>query len=415
MMNLTAKQQYMDTLRPRYLKASKKEKGKILDEYCRNTGEERKYAIKKFREKVKIKTKEKRKPRQEYYDGTATVALAKMWRIFDRPCGQRLATSLREETDRLRSLGELQCSDEVASKLKQITSSTIDKKLAHTKEVEKMKRRYRPTHTFPLKNEVPTKTAAELDRANPGVMQIDFVEHGGPSSAGDYVNSLSITDIFSGWWEGDGVMGKGQRRALEAIDKARGRCPFSWREMHPDNGSNIMNYHIFKYGEDKNIALSRSRPYQKNDNCFVEQKNSTHIRQQVGYLRYDTEAERKTLSVLYRRELALYKNFFQPVIKLESKMRVKGKIKKKYDEAKTPYARLMESDRISAAQKKGLRQVYKSLNPAELKRKIDRRLRELERAHDRKVNQRKEVNSQLVSGVSVSSLIIQPKRVRCHS
>ncbi len=102
--------------------------------------------------------------------------------------------------------------------------------------------------------------------------------------------------------------------------------------MHPDNGSNIMNYHIFQYGENKRITLSRSRPYQKNDNCFVEQKNSTHIRQPVGYLRYDTETERKILSALYRNELRLYKNFFQPVIKLAEKTRVKGKVKKKYDQ-----------------------------------------------------------------------------------
>jgi hypothetical protein len=415
MMNLTSKQQYMDTLRPRYLKASKKEKGQILDEYCRNTGEDRKYAIKKFREKVKTKTREERKPRSEYYDGEVRAALVVMWRIFDHSCGQRLETSLREETDRLRKLGELVCSDEVANKLKQITSSTIDKKLAHAKEVESTKRRYRPTHNFPLKNEVPAKTAAELDRSRPGVVQIDFVENCGSSVAGEYVNSLSVTDIFSGWWEGDAVMGKGQQRALKAIDRARQRCPFNWTEMHPDNGSNIMNYHIFQYGEDERITLSRSRPYQKNDNCFVEQKNSTHIRQPVGYLRYDTEAERKILSSLYRNELRLYKNFFQPVIKLESKTRVAGKIRKKYDQARTPYARVMESDQISSRQKARWRRRYESLNPAELKRRIERKLALLQKVYDRKKNQRKEVIPELVPAVSVSKLIIQPKRVRCHS
>jgi len=262
-----------------------------------------------------------------------------------------------------------------------------------------MKRRYRPTHTFPLKNEVPTKTAGELDRENPGVIQIDFVEHGGPSSAGEYVNSLSVTDIFSGWWEGDAVMGKGQRRALTAIDRARRRCPFAWREMHPDNGSNIMNYHIFHYGQTNSIDLSRFRPYHKNDNCFVEQKNSTHIRQEIGYLRYDIEAERKMLSALYRNELRLYKNFFQPVIKLVEKTRVKGKIKKKYDRPKTPYARLMESDRLSPAEKESMCRLYESLNPAELRRKIDDRLKALQKVHDRKTGRRKEVNPKLATGV----------------
>lgn len=389
----------MDTLRPRYLKAGKKEKGEILDEYCRNTGEERKYAIKKFRSQVTVKTKAERKPRKEYYDGQARAALVTMWRIFDYSCGQRLETSLREETDRPRRLGELKCSEETAGKLKRITSSTIDKKLAHEKEVEKTKRRYRSPHTFPLKNEVPVKTAAELDRSRPGVVQIDFVENCGSSVAGEYVNSLSVADIFSGWWEGDAVMGKGQQRALTAINKTRERCPFNWREMHPDNGGNIMNYHIFQYGEEEKIALSRSRPYRKNDNCFVEQKNSTHIRQPVGYPRYDTKAERKILSALYRNEPRLYKNFFQPVIKLAEKTRVKGKIKKKYDRPQTPYARLMESGRLSAAEKEDLRLLYESLNPTELRRKIDRRLAELQKVHDRKTRQRKEVNPKLTAGV----------------
>jgi hypothetical protein len=328
MMNVEAKQQYMKTLRERYLQADRKEKGRILDEYCRNTKEDRKYAIKKFRYIVKIKKKEERKRRTEYYDGNVRAALAVMWKIFDNPCGQRLETILRNETDRMRKLRELICSDDTAVKLKRITSSTIDKKLAHEKELEFIKRKYKPTHTFPLKNEIPAKTSAELDRENPGVVQIDFVEHCGVSAAGEYVNSLSMVDIYSGWWEGGAVMGKGQERALCAINEARNRSPFIWREMHPDNGSNIMNYHILSYALREGIDLSRSRPYKKNDNCFVEQKNSTHIRKPIGYLRYTTEAEKNILSALYQNELRLYKNFFQPVIKIISKTRVKEKIKK---------------------------------------------------------------------------------------
>jgi len=381
-MDIKTKQQYMETLRERYLKGNKKEKGKILDEYCRNTGEERKYAIKKFR--YKVKPKECRQKRKEYYDGYVKAALVSMWRIFDYPCGQRLATLLKDETDRMRRLGEIVCSNEVAKKLKKITSATIDRKLEHEREVELNKRKYKPTHTFPLKNEVPVKTSAELDRENPGVTQIDFVEHCGASVSGEYVNSLSITDIFSGWWEGDAVMGKGQERALLAIDEAKNRSPFNWREMHPDNGTNIMNYHIYKYGLNNNISLSRSRPYKKNDNCFVEQKNSTHIRKEFGYLRYDTELERKIMLDLYQNELRLYKNFFQPVIKLASKVRFKGRVKRKYDKAKTPYRRLMESDKVSREKKKELEMIYESLNPAELKRNIEKKLNALQKAYDKK-------------------------------
>ena len=381
-MDTNAKQQYMETLRKRYLKSNKKAKGEVLDEYCRNTGEDRKYAIKKFRYKVRLKANRKKK--KEYYDGYVKAALAAMWKVFDYPCGQRLETILKEETDRMRRLNELVCSDEVADKLKRIASATIDRKLEHEREVELNKRKYKPSFTFPLKNEVPVKTNAELDRKNPGTVQIDFVEHCGVSASGEYVNSLSVVDIYSGWWEGDAVSGKGQERALKAIDAARKRSPFDWKEMHPDNGGNIMNYHIYQYGLDRGISLSRSRPYKKNDNCFVEQKNSTHVRKAMGYLRYDTELERALISDLYQNELRLYKNFFQPVIKLVSKTRFKGKIKRKYDKAKTPYKRFMESDGISPERKEELKAIYESLNPALLKSNIEKKLNRLQNAYEKK-------------------------------
>jgi hypothetical protein len=382
----------METLRTHYLKASKKEKGKMLDEYCRNTGMDRKYVIKRFRYKAKVREKEgkgeQRKARKETYDGAVKAALAAMWKIFDYPCGQRLSSILKTETERMRTLGELACSDETAEKLKEIVPSTIDEKLKHEKEVERQKRKYAKTRSPLLCSKVPTKTSAELDRENPGVEQIDFVEHCGMSAAGAYVNSLSVTDLCSGWWEGGAVMGKGQERALSAIAEARERSPFPWREMHPDNGGNIMNYHLYQYAEKNGVAFSRSRPYKKNDNCFVEQKNSTHVRQVVGYLRYDTEEERGIIDDLYRNELRFYKNFFQPVMKLKSKTRIGGTVKKKYDTPKTPYRRLMEST-ISKTQKDELERVYESLNPADLKRKIDAKLAALYRAYQKKNGSRK--------------------------
>lgn len=408
-MNTDARRQYMQTLREQYLEGSKKEKGAILDEYCKNTGQDRKYAIKKFRYRtpapVADGTRRKRKPRKEHYDGPVRTALALMWKIFDYPCGQRLASILRRETERMREFGELVCSDETAEKLKRIVPSTIDVKLAHTKEVERMRRKYRKTHTSLLCAMVPTKTAADLDRSAPGVVEIDFVEHCGMSAAGEYVNSLSVTDIFSGWWEGEAVMGKGQERALAAIEETRRRSPFRWRELHPDNGGNIMNYHVYAYTQKHSIVYSRSRPYKKNDNCFVEQKNSTHVRQVVGYLRYDTENEQAIIGGLYRSELRLYKNFFQPVMKLVAKTRVGGKIKKKYDTPKTPYERLVASKGISPAQKKELRRQYERLNPAELKRTIDAKLRTLQRAHERKNGSPKVDASRITNKKFVPSMV----------
>lgn len=418
MMNIEARKQYMETVRERYLKGSKKEKGRILDEYCKNTGQERKYVSKKLRYKIKLKPEDSaRKPRKEYYDGYVRSALVRLWTIFDYPCGQRLAPLLKDESTKLRALGEISCSQETLFKLQRITPSTIDKKLTHEKEVMRNKRKYASKRNFLISNKVPVKTSAEQDRLTPGQEQIDCVEHCGTSAAGDYVNTLSIVDIYSGWWEGEAIMGKGQERALTAIDEARKRSPFTWKEIHPDNGGNILNIHVYNYAQQQRITMSRSRPYKKNDNCFVEQKNSTHVRQVVGYLRYDTAEEQTIMKGLYRNELRLYKNFFQPVMKLASKERVKGKIHKKQGTAMTPYKRLMESSTVKKATKTQLQKLYASLNPAELKRNIDAKLKLLYQAHQKKNGlpvEASHVSKKLIMP-TVSKYIIQSIPFRCHS
>jgi hypothetical protein len=385
MMNFESRNQYMETLRKKYISANKKEKTEILNEYCENTGQDRKYVIKKFWYKAKLKLAGSvRKPRKEYYDSLVKSALAKLWAIFDYPCGQRLEPMLKDESAKLRALGEIECSDETLLKLQKITPSTIDLKLAHAKQDLTNKRKYASKKNSLVASKVPTKTSAEQDRTTPGQEQIDCVEHCGTSASGDYVNSLSAVDIFSGWWEGEAVMGKGQERALIATDAARKRSPFKWKEMHPDNGGNILNIHIYNYAQQHGIAMSRSRPYKKNDNCFVEQKNSTHVRQVVGYLRYDTPLEQEIMNDLYRNELRLYKNFFQPVMKLASKERIKGKIHKKQGQAITPYKRLMASPAMPETAKVQLQKLYESLNPAQLKRSIDAKLALLYKAYQKK-------------------------------
>ena len=380
-MNLEARKQYMETLRKRYLKADKREKGKILDEYCRNTGQERKYVIKKFRYKVKLK--DFRKPRKEYYDGYIRAVLAEIWKIFDYPCGQRLKPLLETETERLREINEISCSDIVADKLKTMGSATIDRKLTHEKEVLLLNRKYKTRNPL-LSHRIPIKVSAEFDRNIVGQTQVDFVEHCGTSASGEYANSMSFVDVCSSWWEGESVMGKGQERAFEALKSIRNRLPFSLLGIHPDNQSNLINEHVYRYSQKEGIEFTRSRPYKKNDNCFVEQKNWTHVRKFVGYLRYDTQKELEILNDLYRNELRLYKNFFQTVIRLKEKSRVNGKIHKKYGKAKTPYQRLMESGQIDVRTKQELKKTYERLNPAELKREIDRKLNLLYKAYKAK-------------------------------
>ncbi len=200
-MNIETRKQYMEILREKYLRANKKEKGRILDEYCNNTGQERKYVIKKFGYKVKLK--ENRKKRTEYYNNLVKPTLVEIWKISDKPCGQRLKALVEDELDKLKRLGEIKCSDETAGKLKKMSSATIDRKLGHEKEVLKLNFKYSTKKKeFTLLGQVPIKTNADLDRAISGNILMDCVEYCGMSASGEYANSPTTIDILSGWWEG---------------------------------------------------------------------------------------------------------------------------------------------------------------------------------------------------------------------
>ncbi len=381
-MDMKARNQYLKVLQERYLKASKKEKGKILDEYCRNTGQTRKYVIRKINSEIPEK-RSKRKKRW-LYDGEVIVALVKVWEIFDYPCGQRLAPLLREEVERLRNLGELRISNEVEKKLISISPASIDRKLRHEKEViGNLRRKGFSKPKSLLYQKIPMRLN-DWDTSQIGNLEIDMVEHCGSTKRGFYINSLSLTDIGSGWWEGAGIMGKGQEPTLKALDKIRKRTPFPWLEIHPDNDSPFINAHLLRYCEKESIRFSRSRPGRKNDNCFIEQKNWTHVKKVLGYLRYDTTEELIIINDLYENELRLYKNLFQPVMKLKEKIREGGKVHRKYDTPKTPYQRLMESNQISEEKKGELRRIYLSLNPAQLKREIEAKLDRLFEIYQKK-------------------------------
>jgi len=407
-MDTESKRQYMETLRKQYLKSNKQEKGIILDEYCKRTCEDRKHAIKKFRYKVKLKKPHERKKRPKIYIGQVIVDLVKVWDIFERPCGQRLKTLLEDEVDKLRRLNELKCSDEIAQQLKKMSPSTIDRRLNRTKEDLKLNLKYKKKRDMTLLSLVPTKTSVDLDRNIPGNTQIDCVEHCGASASGEYVNSLTTVDILFGWTENEALMGKGQRAAVNGVHNCNKRSPIDWCEIHPDNGSNILNYHMLEYAKQNNIELSRSRPYKKNDNCFVEQKNSTHVRKPFGYLRFDTKEELDIMNNLYRNELRIYKNFYQPVMKLTEKLRIKGRVHRKYDKPQTPYKRIMASPLIKDSVKKELTKTYENSNPAELKRQIDIKIKKLYKAYKKK-NEGKNItiDKQLVTSMVSYHLIHQ--------
>lgn len=379
-----SRNEYLKVLRERYLEAiTRKEKSWILDEYCANTGQVRKYVIRKIQPGVDLKPKQ-RKKRKEIYDGQVRAALARIWEIFDYPCGQRLKPLFKLELDRLRRLGELKASDEVTEKLKRISSATIDRKLKHQRGLLHLSRsKARPKPGSLLKQKIPIRLT-EWDTSQLGYVEADMVVHCGSSTLGEYVNTLSTTEISSGWWEGEAIMGKSQEHSFWALKQIRKRTPFAWRGLDSDNGSEFINQILYKYCHKERIEFTRSRPNRKNDNAYIEQKNWTHVRKVLGYLRYDTLEELMIINDLYHHELRLYKNFFQPVMKLQSKERIGGRVKRKYDVPRTPYQRLMESEQIPEEAKEELQRIYLSLNPAELKREIDAKLEELYKIYEEK-------------------------------
>lgn len=384
-MNMNARNQYLKVLQEKYfMTRSRKDKSSILDEYCGNTSQNRKYVIRKLSSPISLVIR-RRGGKPVIYDGQVKAVLAKTWEIFDYPCGQRLAPVLRTEVDRLRVQEELVIPNEIADKLKRISPRTIDRALRRQKEALHLNQKYRQKRNPLIYQKIPVK-AGGWDRVLPGQLQVDLVEHCGQSASGPYGNTVSVAEIAFGWWEGEAVMGKGQEASFDALKRIRERSPFNWVHIHSDNDKSFINWHLLRYCEAEGIEFSRSRSYQKNDNNFVEQKNSTHVRSVIGHLRYDTEKELYLINNLYRNELRLYKNFFQPVMKLKEKIREKGKVHRKYDTPRTPYQRLMESEKIPEENKKELRKLYQRLNPAELKRKIDEKIHRLFKVYEEKEN-----------------------------
>jgi len=365
-----SREQYLERVREEYRNGDKKTKTRLLNEARKRTRLNRKVLIGKLAHPPVAKTQRKRGPRKPTYAREVQAALIQVWEMFDYPCGQRLAPALRKEVQRLRKEKELLCPDEVAAKLERISGKTIDRLLAREKRVRGLRLNRNPSAHPLLYQRVPVKVASEWDTAQVGNLQLDYVFHCGRSTGGEYVHTLSAADIATGWWEGEPIMGRSQAATKEGMERIRQRLPFRIREIHPDNDSGMINDLLWRYCQDAKIKMSRSRPYRKNDNCWVEQRNWTHVRKVAGYRRLDTAGELAILRELYE-SVTLYKNFFQPTIKLVEKIRVAGKIHRKYDEPRTPYQRLMESGQISQAAGKRLQARYESLNVAALHRRIE--------------------------------------------
>jgi hypothetical protein len=375
-MDMHSREQYLAALREEYLRSNKKQKTRLLNEARKRTKLNRKVLIRKLTHVPAAAGKRKRGSRGTTYGVDLKAPLIQIWELFDFPCGQRLAPILREQTERLRASGGLKCSQKVAGLLQEISPKTIDRLLKREREVRCLKQQRRPPVHPLLYQRVPVKTSADWDRQEVGNLQLDYVLHCGRSTAGEYLLTLSATDIATGWWEGVAQLGRSQKATQESLEGIRRRLALRVREVHPDNDSGILNDLLWNYCRRHRIRMSRSRPYQKNDNAWVEQKNWTHVRKVVGYGRFTTAAQCELLKALYE-ATADFRNFLQPAMKLREKVREGGKVRRVYEEPRTPYQRLLQLGKLKPQQRRALEKRYQSLDPVKLRRRIEQLRSEL--------------------------------------
>ena len=366
-----------------YRRGSKKSKGVILTQFVEATGYNRVYAARLLRNQgkrivvkpgivVEASARVKRTPpgRDKYYDEAVVKALKKLWAIADHICGKRLVVFIRETLACLVRTGELRISAEVHAKLMRISAASIDRLLAPERKKHELKGRSGTKPGTLLKHQVPVRTFAQWDDAQPGFTELDLVGPDGGSTAGEYCQTLDATDVATGWSEQVAVPTKAQLWVFEAIGEMRNRLPFPLLGLDSDNGSEFINHHLVDYCEQNQITFTRSRAGRKNDSCYVEQKNWTIVRRFAGYGRYEDHDACACLNELYAlvRE---YVNFFMPSQKLIEKVRDGSRVTPRYDAPQTPYQRVLASDAVEAATKRRLKRHYATLNPAELKRRIE--------------------------------------------
>ena len=374
MMNINERYKYLRIMRPRYRAATKKDRGQLLDEMEKITGLDRKSLIRLLN--GSLERQPRRQERGSIYGAEVTAALAVIAESLDYVCAERLTPNLVWTAEHLEAHGELQLSDELRQLLGQISISSVQRRLATLpQERPRLHRKGRPvgptlTRDIPMLRMPWTET-------EPGHFEIDLVHHCGPSASGDYGYTLQWIDVATGWSERVAVLGRGYRVMEDAFLRILRRLPFPARELHPDNGSEFFNAHMLRFFGKKvhGARVSRSRPYHKNDNRFVEQKNSSLVRDYLGYDRLDTVAHILALHQLYD-AMWIYYNLFQPVLHLVAKEVVPAtadhpaRLRRHHDDARTPFDRLCATGVLETPRREQLERLRDRTNPRRLREAI---------------------------------------------
>jgi hypothetical protein len=370
-MTRTSKRQYLLKVKNRYLSGDKRLKNRILDEFCAVCGYSRKYAIRLLNGRL-TRVVKKRGRRSQYNCPDFKLALERIWRSSDKLCSKSLKSAMPEFLEHYsKHYGELEVT--VRDKLLRVSPATIDRILKGTRAKYGRGRSGTRPGTI-LREEIPIRTDF-FDVSVPGYVEADTVAHCGQSLSGSFVWSLTVTDINTTWTEVRGVWNKGATGIIEAIREIELILPFALLGFDSDNGSEFLNHHLVNYFLGKHVNFTRSRPYKKNDNAHVEQKNWTHARRLLGINRIDNFNILPHINELYANEWSLFNNHFRPTLKLVKKIRVNSRYIKIYDEPKTPYKRVLESNFVKDGIKEKLMQIHSMLDPFQLKNSIDKKVK----------------------------------------
>jgi hypothetical protein len=357
----------------RYRRSDRHSKTKILDEFVEATQLNRKYAVQLLKGTLAarphaIAARPRGRPPQ--YGQSVFVLLKRLWALFGFMCGKRLASAIRVNLTLLEKFNELQgLTNATRERLLRISPATIDRLLAV--EAKKLRLRGR-SHTRPgslRKSLIPLRTFGSEDQKAPGFVEVDLVAHDGGSASGQFLQTLTLTDVATGWTLVRAVRNKAQKWVFPALQFLVSLLPFPVKGLNADNGGEFINHNLYTWCQLHTVAFTRSRAYRKNDNPYVEQKNNAVVRTAVGYLRYDTQEQLRLLNQLYA-QLQLLVNFFYPSMKLIEKVRVGARVHKRYDTARTPYQRVLDGAQVPQSQKKKLRAQFKKLNPAAITRSM---------------------------------------------
>lgn len=369
-MSTTSKRELLTAVSPRYVTAAGAEKQRILDEFVATTGYHRKYALTLLNHPPRSRARPITRPREKRYSPAVQRALVPLWEIADRICSKRLVPGLPGLLDALERHGELTLDAPTRALLLSLSPATADRLLAPTRRATLPRGRTTTKPGSLLKHQIPLRTFADWDDARPGFLEIDLVGHGGESASGEYLHSLVLTDVRTQWTECVALPNRGEQAVSAAIAHARTLLPMPVLGLDSDNGGEFINHHLYRYCERERITFTRCRPYKKNDQCHIEQKNYSIVRQTIGYDRYEGEAACTALVTVYT-ALRRYTNYFQPSVQLVSKRREGGKMMKRYDVAQTPYQRMLVAPEVKESVKERLRTEYLTLNPAALRREIE--------------------------------------------